>query len=276
MRLGRFKLWFLFGLCSGILILCLNIERQSSRIVFCNVGQGDAIYIRLPEQIDILVDAGPGKTVINCLNKELPYFDRTIENVFITHLDTDHYQGLIYLIKSFKINRIFLSFFYQNHNSVSVVKFKQLMQSHKIAITYLRQGDSLKTNNNSIAVLWPSPKLILDKNDQSDNNQSLVVCLYINDKYILLTGDLEAKYLEQILKKRKIYSDIFKISHHGSKYGLTKTILELTKPKLAIISVGQNNFYQHPHKIVLKYLNEAKIKTRRTDIEGDIKIYLSK
>ena len=70
------------------------------KVVFCDVGQGDAIYIRTPGSIDILIDGGPDKKVLNCLSENMPLVDREIELVFATHPDADHISGLVNVLKS--------------------------------------------------------------------------------------------------------------------------------------------------------------------------------
>src|SRR3989338_2268033 len=72
-------------------------------IVFCDVGQGDAIYIRTPGSIDILIDGGPGKKVLKCLSDNMPVWDREIELIFATHPDADHITGFVSVIQSYSV-----------------------------------------------------------------------------------------------------------------------------------------------------------------------------
>mgnify|MGYP001618356405 CR=1 FL=1 len=99
----------LFSLISGVLLLIFAIYQFISfsdkklHIVFCSVGQGDAILIRTPEGSDILVDGGPDESVSNCLSRHMPLWDRTIEVVYLTHPDADHLTGLIQVIKTYNV-----------------------------------------------------------------------------------------------------------------------------------------------------------------------------
>src|SRR4030065_2811157 len=76
-------------------------------VVFCNVGQGDAIFIRTPKGSDILVDGGPNDSVLSCLSNHMHIWDRDLEAVFLTHPHKDHLNGLIYVLKRYQVKHYF-------------------------------------------------------------------------------------------------------------------------------------------------------------------------
>ncbi len=245
-------------LFSLIIIVCVffsNYLDQTTRIVFCDVGQGDAIYIRIKNKVDVLIDAGPDRKVLDCLGHHMPFFDKKIELVIISHPDKDHIAGFIPLVDRYKIGLI-----YSVPVNQPTQTFKQLQEkikNNKIVIFQPYAGYKIKILNDFI--------VFLDTNDLS------LVFLFKEKVFsVLFTGDISLPILERVLKQSKIKANILKIPHHGSKYNLSTKVLSLADPSIAVISCSKNNSYGHPAKEVLDMLKAAKIKIRRTDEEGDI------
>lgn len=254
-----------------------NRSRSLSRIVFCDVGQGDAIYLRLDSKTDILIDSGSNSKVTNCLNSEMPFFDRQIELVFLTHPDYDHFGGLNPILDSWQIQSLYLPASAQNHLPKNNQLWQQIWQKikkQKIAIVYLERGDELKIGNNRFLVLWPQiasrSVLRIENPDEDFNNLALGLLALIKDKQILLLSDLDIEPAEKAIEQLNLRVDIFKVNHHGSKYGLSQKILELAKPRQAVISVGKNNWYGHPHLQTIQLLQSLNIPIKRTDKNGKI------
>jgi beta-lactamase superfamily II metal-dependent hydrolase len=264
------SLLILFGVYSNTII------QTKTKIVFCNVGQGDATYIRTFDGIDLLIDAGSDQKTTHCLGKHMPFYDHKIEYVFITHPEADHYAGLAKLNQHYYIDNLYLST-PNNQNKQFQSLIKQLKKNR---LNYLYQGDRLEINQFiSLNILWPSKTYAAANLTQlkkpETNELSLVMLFQENDFRMLLTGDISASILERLLKQEKISVYLLKIPHHGSKSGLNKKILQLANPQTAVISVGKNNRYHHPDLEVINLLKASKINIRRTDQEGDL-IFLTK
>lgn len=216
---------------------------QKTRIVFCDVGQGDGIIIEQGET-QMIVDAGPknGK-MAECLGKYIPFWDKTIEMAIMTHGDADHDGGLPGVKLHYQI--------------------EQLYYSDKLA-------------QNDVVRLGTIDFEILSVGDSNTNEGSVVGMLKYHNKKILLTGDATAE-VEQRLVWRKILRqaqddgriDVLKVSHHGSETATSKELLELIRPKTAVISVGKNSF-GHPRREVLERLAAAGAEILRTDKLGDV------
>ena len=256
-----------------VFIFIKTVLKQQTRLVFCDVGQGDAIYLRLRTGEDILIDAGPNQQVLTCLGKYLPFYDKTIEYAFLTHPEKDHYSGYLKIIEHYHIQHFYLTA--TNQNDADFTQLLHLLKAKGITPQYLYANDYLTLNQTTkFTVLWPDKSfaqkssLVQKKTDL--NNLSLVMGLQDNNFNLLLTGDIPTVILERLLQKSPLRYDVLKIPHHGSKYGLNQKILQLAEPTLAVISVGKNNLHNHPAPEVINLLQALKIKIRRTDLEGDI------
>lgn len=97
----------------AFLIVCVSfvfpLFDGRTKIVFCDVGQGDAAYIRIKNQFDILIDAGPDRSVLDCLGKYMPFYDRKIELIITSHPQKDHIGGLLYVLDRYQVGEIFLT-----------------------------------------------------------------------------------------------------------------------------------------------------------------------
>ena len=252
----------------------LKFNDGKLHVVVCDVGQGDAIFIRTPKGSDILVDGGPDDSVLYCLSKHMPFWDRDLELVILTHPHADHLAGLIDVVKRYRI----LSFNTEKVGNTTAV-YKELVRvlaEHSIKERYLWQGDRfLFKDGVELKTLWPtqdwlSQNLVNDSNFDV-NGLSVIEFLSYENFKTLLTGDAGALVIEQIDSLAgKI--DVLKVPHHGSKTGLNPEILSILNPKLAIISVGKNNRYGHPNQFTLDLLKSSNIKTLRTDQSGEVEI----
>ncbi len=254
---------FIFSLLVCAIIFISSYSDTRTKIVFCDVGQGDAIYLRIKNKVDVLVDAGPDRHVLDCLGRHMPFFDRKIELAMISHPDKDHIGGFIPVIDRYRVDMI-----YSVPIKETTTTYKQLIKKitdKKISIFHPFAGYKIKILDDFIGFYWPIKDLSADTNDLS-----LVFLLQESEFSVLFTGDISLSILERVLGQSKIKIDVLKIPHHGSKYNLSKKILSLADPKIAVISCGKNNSYGHPAREVLEILEAKKIKIRRTDMEGDI------
>lgn len=263
----------IFSLFVSLIIFFNNYFDQRTKIVFCDVGQGDAAYIRIKNRIDVLIDAGPDKSVLACLGKYMPFWDRKIELILISHNQKDHFGGLNYILDRYQIGTIFLV----NDLNASLQSFKRLKEkiiNKKVKIEEALAGKTIKLMDDRFVIIWPI-KNLSSSNDNDFSSVILFECcrgaIYSAQTFkALFTGDASPFILSRLSHRSLGKVDILKIPHHGSKNGLTKRFLDLADPTVAVISVGKNNSYGHPHKVVLDMLKAKNIKIRRTDVEGDI------
>ncbi|MEK7450854.1 MAG: MBL fold metallo-hydrolase [Patescibacteria group bacterium] len=246
-------------------------------VVFCDVGQGDAIFIRTPKGLDILVDGGPNDNVLSCLSNHMPVWDRTIELIILTHPHTDHFFGLHEVLKRYNV----LSFDSEklDNKALGFAELIKEVKQKKIPLHYLFSGDAFKTKGGvKVEILAPTREFLAETSPNGmigENNEfaSLISLVSYGSFKLLLTGDTQADELLEAISQYSLSNlSLLQVPHHGSKTGLSFEILNLLKPKIAVISVGKNNKYGHPTPFVLDLLEKAKIKILRTDQNGEVEV----
>lgn len=163
----RLTLPLLLLLCALVWLTILVFPSNRPKIIFCNVGQGDATLI-IQGFHQILIDGGPDSSVLACLSKHMPFFDKKIDIVALTHADTDHFGGLIYVMDRYKID-YFLSNGIGNSNNPAykelLKKSNDKIQIHKsnMKLKTLNTGDSISFGNMQMKVLWPEKRWVEER-----------------------------------------------------------------------------------------------------------------
>lgn len=263
-----------------LLLLCgvilLPIRGSKNEVTFIDVGQGDGIYMNAGE--DIMIDGGSSSSKHIGENTIEPFLlskgISSLEKVFITHSDSDHTSGLLYLAESGKItiNDLYLPYCAKSHEKYDNIR-KICGQIH-----YLKAGDIVETSKGSIVCLSPKDGII---NEATDVNEHSLILLYrYHDFSALLTGDA-GKEAEQIMLNTNasgILSDtapitLLKVGHHGSNTSTSDELLRISRPSLAVLSYGKNNRYGHPHQETLDLLKKHAVPHRDTAMSGAITCY---
>lgn len=262
--LAAFIISLLFTLASFI-----SSDRSSSFVVFCDVGQGDASYIHLKPDVDILIDGGKGSSVSNCLGKYMPTNDKTIELAFITHLQNDHYGGFTQIPLKYRIKQLYIS--NPKTTSDEISSLLSLFRDKNVKVDLLYANDSLTVQNAVFQLVWPTEECIRATTADDDPNDGSQVMLFMyNGHTVMYTGDVSPKSLKVLLQQAIPKVEILKVPHHGSKNGLIYEFLSLADPTYAVISVGKNNNYGHPSPEIMKMLSAYGAEILRTDQLGDV------
>lgn len=240
---------------------------SGTNLFFLDVGQGDSALVTMSKDRQILIDGGPGKSVLEEVGKIMPYYDRKIEYLILSHPHADHLAGFNYILDRYEIEKIYLNGY--KNNTPDYQLFEQKIKEKSIPVQVLKRGDLVDFVDVKIDVLWP------DKNKISSadiNDTSLIFYLYKENNDILFTGDASSSVQEKIVKDLR-ETDVLKVSHHGSKTGTTQKLVDKLKPKYSIISVGKNNRFHHPAPSIVSLLHFSRV--LRTDLDGTVKFELS-
>lgn len=262
------------------------LKGNALAVSFFDVGQGDASFIETPQRNQILIDGGPDTAILEKLGKAMPFWDRSIDLVILSHPAQDHVAGLLDVLRAYKVKNILWTGI--KKDTAIFKQWKEVLvkeEEEGANILFAEAGQRILLGQEAscpqhIDVLYPdSIAGTLVKND--DNDTSIVArfefCLPTGDppkgdRYsILFTGDLTKKGERMLLsEKAPVDSDILKVGHHGSKTSSFEKFIEAVSPEIAVISAGRNNRFGHPHEETLETLARYGIEIRRTDQEGDI------
>lgn len=244
-------------------------------IVICDVGQGDAIFIRTPKGEDVIIDGGPDDKILSCLSSHMPFWDRSIEAVFLTHPHADHLTGLISVLERYSVS----SFNTEKVPGSSVIyrKLMTILAEKNLSARYLNAGNVFSEDKDLIFTTeWPSKSSIESMGSVAEanidqNGFSVIELLRYKSFKALFTGDAGFAVEDEIASSvGKI--DLLKVPHHGSRTGMSASFLAKTMPSLAVISVGFHNRYGHPAPFSLDLLQKLGVKTLRTDQNGEVEI----
>ena len=245
---------------------------NSLEVMFFDIGQGDAIFIETPHGHQILIDGGSDSKILEKLAKEIPFWDKTIDLIVLTHPEKDHMAGLLKVLERYRVEQILWTGIIRN--TADYNKWQESIEKEEAEITIAKASQRIKTGRVFLNILYPFESLEGEEFKNS-NDTSIISQLIFGNNSFLFTGDAGKSVEKKILSRYKedvINSDVLKVGHHGSKTSTSEEFLEGVSPEIAVISCGKNNPYNHPHQEVLKNLEQFDIKILRTDKNGDIKV----
>jgi len=263
---------FFLNILAWLAVYDLN-KSQFLEVNFFNVGQGDAILIETPQRHQILIDGGPSSVILEKLSKEMPFWDRTIDLIILTHPERDHLAGLIEVLKRYQVENILWTGIVRD--TPEYQEWQKLIKEENAKIFIAKSGQKIKWSRTVLdhfEVLHPFENLE-GQEFKDSNNTSVIAKLVFGENSFLFTGDAY-KSTEQELIDRGVdlNSDVLKVGHHGSKTSSSEEFIKNVSPEIAVISVGKDNTYGHPNPEVLETLKKYGIRILRTDLDGDIEI----
>lgn len=258
--MGRTKLVFVFGL-AAVVIGILQLPDSKLRVVFCDVGQGDATLLTFGH-VQMLVDAGPDRRVGDCLARHMPFFDRTIEVVLLTHPESDHMGGMTYVFDRYTVKHFVIA----NVAAVEAAAQPLLVaaQATGTGVSRVEAGDAIAYQRLRLEIRQPEPGRVLGATSDGFNELGIVSQIRFGDFEALLTADVEPEPGMDWPE-----AEVLKVAHHGSREAVNEQMLADIRPRLAVISVGRNSF-GHPAPEIAAQLEKSRIPVARTDRMGDI------
>lgn len=263
-----FILIVLFSLNIFAWIVLFDLQKSELEVIFFDIGQGDAIFIKTPKSHQILIDGGPPSAILEKLAKEMTFWDRTIDLIILTHPEHDHLAGLIEVLKRYKIENVLWTGVVKD--TAEYQEWKKVIEKEKAQTFIARVGQKIIASRTILAILYPLENLE-GQEVKNSNDTSIVSKLIFGQNSFLFTGDISQSVEKELIGRNSLKSTILKVAHHGSKYSNSEDFLKKVSPELAIIQVGQNA-YGLPSQETLKRLENFGIKSLRTDKNGDIKI----
>jgi len=276
----RLRLALLIVLILGTFFSVYILARESRNniltVAFLNIGQGDAIFIEASNGNQVLIDGGPGRSILRELSKVMPFYDKSIDVVIATHPDADHISGLNDVLGKYKVG-LFMEPGVESETGVYKELEKivdQKISENKIKKIEARRGMQIDLGKGVVLeILFPDR----DPRGMETNTASIVARLVYGENEFLLTGDSPISienYLVSLEDAHQgdldIRSDVLKAGHHGSRTSTSEEFLKSVAPEYVVISAGVKNKYGHPHQEVLDIINNFGAKILRTDMNGRI------
>ena len=248
-------------------------ESPYLRVHFLDIGQGDAVFIETPDQVQLLIDGGTGRQVLHRLGEQMSPRDRQIDMVIGTHPHTDHIGGLVDVLERFTVDHILIT---ENRlDTQAAERFFAVVDEAAAAGTSVynaRAGHTFAMGaSTTVAVLSPW----FDPTDMDADASSVVVQVTYGDTAIMLTGDAPIAIEEFIVSQygSQLQSDILKLGHHGSRTSSGEQFLDTVVPQYGVTSAGQDSRHGHPHAEVLARVAERGIQHISTQTNGTITFY---
>ena len=240
-----------------------------------DVGQGDAILIKLPSGSYGIVDGGANYEVDRYVSQKFIFNECRLAFVFLSHPHYDHLHGLNKLLTRCRVDNVF--HYPVEYDSYAYAQWLENVRSTRV-VEISRGGVLQLESDVELNVLWP-PKKTHTK-VKNLNNASLVFLINYKDFDGLFLGDLEVDMLRQLnfSHMRKLVTsalEFVKVSHHGAKNGYLKSMYSSFSPDICAISVGKNNKHKHPSQEVVEDLIAQGCHVKRTDKDGTIELFIN-
>ena len=239
------------------------------RVWFFDVGQGDSALVVTPSGKHVLIDGGPNRATLTALGRTMPFFDRTIDVIVLSHPHFDHLAAFPDVVRSYRIGRALLSGI--AHDLPAYASFLAALRRQKTTILAADPTADIDLGDGVlIDVIWPRGGLFGSEGEDVNNTSVVLRVLYAGHA-ILFTGDMEEPAERAVLEAGiDIDSDILKIAHHGGRTSTSTGFLLAASPDLAVFSFGIPNRYGHPHPWVTRRLEHFGIPMLTTASEEDI------
>jgi competence protein ComEC len=251
----------------SVTVLLFSLDRTVT-VAFLDVGQGDAMYIRAPNGNQLLFDAGPPSgAVLRELGRVMPFWDRSIDVVVMSHPDLDHTGGIPDVLKRYDVDVLLESGKFSGNGAYDAVG--ESIESYGVERMIVSAGMRIDLGSGAYAdILYPDG----DTSSLDTNDASIVLRFAYGETSVLASGDLSSEYESRLALYygEFLRSNVLKLGHHGSRTSSDQLWISAVMPEIAIISAGEDNPYGHPHRETLDVLGKMDIPYLETSKEGSI------
>ena len=268
MKIYKF-LWAGLAVAAILLGFCLlSLPDGKLHVFVLDIGQGDSILIQTPTDERILVDGGPDDSVLKELGKVMPFYEKTIDVVLLSHPHMDHVNGLVEVLKRYHVGTVIMSGAKYNYSGYN--EFLNEIHELKLPVVYAGEPVDYVLGSVTLDMLFPFDSE-QGMSFENQNNGSIVFRLLYGKKSFYFPGDLEMESEQKLVNTTlDLHADFLKAPHHGSKTSDTIPLLERVNPEYAAISCGVANKFGHPSPITVQHFQERNIAIYRTDLDGII------
>lgn len=273
-KIVGFLLLIFIALSSLVVYQYFHFYDGKLHVIFCDVGQGDGILIITPNNKHIIIDGGPDDSILTCLSRHMPFWERDIDLMILSHPHADHFFGMFALVNRYHVKAFATEDLVNKTQSYQ--ELLTLLKEKKIPRQEVGTGDTWNVGDVRLAIVGPTQEYLHSTSPggtigESKEFASLVTLLSYGSFTSLFTGDSQSTGIIDAQAATSESLSVLQVPHHGSETGLNSQILESLSPQVAIISVGANN-YGHPNKKILELFKALNIPVRQTDKEGDVEI----
>lgn len=238
-------------------------DSTSVTVRFFDVGQGDSAFVTGPHGEQILIDGGPNMDALEELGNAMPFFDRSIDILVLSHPHLDHVASFPQILRRYNIGEVIISG--AAYDNGPYQEFLALLTAKHIPILQPTPGQTIDFGDGmQMHLLWPPP-IYFGKTVKSIHDTCVVFKLLYGADSVLFVGDMEEVVERELMNaKDDLASTVLKVGHHGSKTSSGTGFLLAVHPKLAIISVAAQNSYGLPSPVTLRKLRDVGIPFRTT------------
>lgn len=264
---------------AGILIIAVFVfatlvegkrrDAWDAAVWFFDVGQGDAALIRGRGGKTLLIDGGPDDAVLDGLAEALPWWDRSLDAILVTHLDADHYVGLFAVLRKYRVGEVLWNG--AAPSTATARRFVETLARHGVPTRIVRAGDRLGFSGGlAFDVLHPTVD-VAGRVLKATNGAGVVGRFDCGEDEALFAADIPSDVERALIASgADIGAEILKVAHHGSRFSSSEAFIAAVAPRDAVISVGAGNRYGHPAPRVLAALLVRGIRVHRTDRDGHV------
>jgi competence protein ComEC len=273
----RRSAWAALAIAAIVAVMPRPVVRPKGAMLMeaIDVGQGDSLLVITPDGKTLLIDGGG----FGGGPKQAPQdFDigeevvspalwargiRRLDVVALSHAHSDHMGGLPAVLRNFHPDELWVG---NNPRFGAYNALLDLAAALHVRVRSFRAGDAFAFGSTQVNVLAPFRDYV--PGAEPSNNDSLVLHMGYGATSVMLEGDAEAPIEQAMLAEQGLSSTLLKVGHHGSITSTRPDFLKRVAPQWAVISSGLHNRYGHPREEVLEELQEAHVRTLRTDVNG--------